>query len=60
MKGYELKYQSNDPNAIQTPIFIDSPSQGIAVYLAAVRGYIQKFPDWLPGARTTNGTAFCH
>jgi hypothetical protein len=25
-----------------------------------VRGYIQKFPDWPPGARTANGTAFCH
>jgi hypothetical protein len=21
---------------------------------------IQKFPDWLPGARTANGTAICH
>jgi hypothetical protein len=21
---------------------------------------IQKFPDWLPGARTANGTALCH
>jgi hypothetical protein len=25
-----------------------------------IRGCIQKFPDWLPGARTTNGTALCH
>jgi hypothetical protein len=25
-----------------------------------VRGCIQKFPDWLPGARTANGTALCH
>jgi len=25
-----------------------------------VRGCIQKFPDWLPGARTENGTTLCH
>jgi hypothetical protein len=25
-----------------------------------VRECIQKFPDWLPGARTANGTALCH
>jgi hypothetical protein len=24
------------------------------------RRYIQKFPDWPPGARTANGTALCH
>jgi len=26
----------------------------------SVRGCIQKFPDWPPGARTTNVTALCH
>jgi hypothetical protein len=26
----------------------------------AIRGCIQKFPDWPPGARTANGTAPCH
>jgi hypothetical protein len=25
-----------------------------------IRGCIKKFPDWPPGARTANGTAFCH
>jgi hypothetical protein len=25
-----------------------------------IRGCIQKFPDWAPGARTANGTALCH
>jgi hypothetical protein len=25
-----------------------------------IREYIQKFPDWPPGARTENGTALCH
>jgi hypothetical protein len=25
-----------------------------------MRGCIQKFPDWLPGARTSNGIALCH
>jgi hypothetical protein len=24
------------------------------------RGFIQKFPDWSPGARIANGTAPCH
>jgi hypothetical protein len=27
---------------------------------AASRDCIQKFPDWLPGVRTANSTAFCH
>jgi hypothetical protein len=27
---------------------------------SGVRGCIQKFPDWPPGARTANGTALCH
>jgi hypothetical protein len=25
-----------------------------------IRGSIQKFPDWLPGAKKANGTALCH
>jgi hypothetical protein len=25
-----------------------------------IRVCIQKFPDWLPGASTVNGTALCH
>jgi hypothetical protein len=25
-----------------------------------MRGCIQKFPDWPPGARAANGTALCH
>jgi len=25
-----------------------------------LRGCIQKFPNWPPGARTANGTAVCH
>jgi hypothetical protein len=28
--------------------------------ILAVRGCIQKFPDWPPGARTANGTVLCH
>jgi hypothetical protein len=28
--------------------------------LPLLRGCIQKFPDWPPGARTVNGTALCH
>jgi hypothetical protein len=30
------------------------------LYNHHIQGCIQKFPDWLPGARTTNGTALCH
>jgi len=26
----------------------------------STQGHIQKFPDWLPGVRTANGTALCH
>jgi hypothetical protein len=25
-----------------------------------IRGYIQKFPDWPPGARTSDGTTVSH
>jgi hypothetical protein len=25
-----------------------------------IRGCMQKFPDWPPGARAANGTALCH
>jgi len=25
-----------------------------------IRGCIQKFPDWLPGAKSANGTALFH
>jgi hypothetical protein len=25
-----------------------------------IRGCMQKFPDWPPGARTANDTALCH
>jgi hypothetical protein len=28
--------------------------------LGAIRGCIQKFPDWPHGARTANGTVLCH
>jgi hypothetical protein len=37
--------------------------QGInktAISRAHIRGCIQKFPDWPPGARPANGTALCH
>jgi len=30
------------------------------VYIKYVRGCIQKFPDWPPGARTANDIALCH
>jgi hypothetical protein len=32
----------------------------IKAEISDLRGCIQKFPDWPPGARTANGTALCH
>jgi hypothetical protein len=32
----------------------------IDIFNTLIRGCIQKFQDWPPGARTANGTAFCH
>jgi hypothetical protein len=29
-------------------------------HIPCIQGCIQKFSDWLPGARTANGTALCH
>jgi len=29
-------------------------------YLSDLQGCIHKLPDWLPGARTANGTTLCH
>jgi hypothetical protein len=29
-------------------------------FIDNIRGCIQKFPDWPPGPRTSNGTALCH
>jgi hypothetical protein len=31
----------------------------VKVTVSYIQGCIQKFPDWLPGARTANGTAIC-
>jgi hypothetical protein len=35
-------------------------SEDLGVDGNIIGDYIQKFPDWPPGARTANGTAFCH
>jgi hypothetical protein len=42
--------------------FSDSDSQeGLCfMELGYIRGCIQKFPDWPPGARIANGTALCY
>jgi hypothetical protein len=37
-----------------------SPLWYVSVMYNNVRGCIQKFSDWPPGARTANGTALCH
>jgi len=29
-------------------------------FVKVLRGRIQTFPDWQPGARTANGTVLCH
>jgi hypothetical protein len=31
----------------------------VRLHVMNIRGCIQKFPEWLPGARTANGTALC-
>jgi hypothetical protein len=41
-------------------IYIYTHTHTHRVERAYVGGCIQKFPDWLPGARTANGTALCH
>jgi hypothetical protein len=43
-------------------IYPDSVAETSAVgkIFTDVGGYIQKFPDWPPGARTANGIALCH
>jgi hypothetical protein len=33
---------------------------GLKIFRSGIRGCIQKFPDWPPGARTANGIALCH
>jgi hypothetical protein len=38
-----------------------APAQSVLfLSFSFIRGCIQKFPDWPPGARTANGTALCH
>jgi len=32
----------------------------LQVNTVTIRGCNQKFPDWPPGARTTNGIVLCH
>jgi len=35
-------------------------SDDVNILVVDIRGCIQKFRDWPPGTRTTNGTALCH
>jgi hypothetical protein len=35
-------------------------STRLRIERSRIRGCIQKFLDWPPGARTANGTALCH
>jgi hypothetical protein len=35
-------------------------TKGHSLFVGNIRGCIQKFPDWPPGASTVNGTALCH
>jgi hypothetical protein len=45
-------------------LYLEAISIATKSYINAVdleiRGFIQKFLDWPPGARTENGTALCH
>jgi hypothetical protein len=67
-----LEAEHSPPNSAGAiPLFPNTPSWRSAqlknaqgqLYLYCthtIRGCIQKFPDWPPGARTANGTALCH
>jgi hypothetical protein len=43
-----------------TPSWHGAQFSSVRYIANRIRGCIQKFPDWLPGARTANGTALCH
>jgi hypothetical protein len=45
-----------------TPMLITRTKRNgvLATILFKLRGSLQKFPDWPPGARTANGTVLCH
>jgi hypothetical protein len=41
-------------------VYLQSEMNGAGKGGGFIRGCIQKFPDWPPGARTANDTALCH
>jgi hypothetical protein len=61
LTGYKLTNQSI--KSIDRPISQHEKSNFVALWqqrLRRVQGCIHKFPDWLPGARTSSGRAYCH
>jgi hypothetical protein len=49
---------SRTPRSSQWSLALGPPNN-IITPLSNIRWWIQKFPDWPPGARTANGTALC-
>jgi hypothetical protein len=47
-------------NAVGRPVGFQQIMTDIVSAVNFIRGYIQKFPDWPPGATTASGTALCH
>jgi len=48
------------PHHVQSLSRMESDWGGMWMRNWEVREFIQKFPDWPPGARTANDTALCH
>jgi hypothetical protein len=52
------KTQSSCPQNRRQVYFLPRTAQ--LILIITIRGCIQKFSDWPPGARTANGTVLCH
>jgi hypothetical protein len=71
--GSDSSFESSDTAEVSTSfvsswdyLFVKAKFSGSALFgvqspfsSLTLRGCIQKFPDWLPGARTANDTAVC-
>jgi hypothetical protein len=57
----QFRYYCRTPWTGDRPIARPVPTQDSTTEKTAdIRGCIQKFPDWPPGARTIIGTVLCH
>jgi len=41
-------------------MYLNNTNSYYVIQHTHIRGSVQKFPDWPPGARTTNDKALCH